>query len=326
LKVSRHILFVLILFCIDEIHGQQPSQYSLFMNNKYAFNPAFGGLEAQLVTTGVYRNQWSGLEGNPNSRQITAHSPVYPINGAVGILFENDIAGVHRHSRFAVSYNYFNVVSDELVLSAGLSAGVVQRVLDGTKIRTPGGIYEGGVIDHLDPRLPNGVETGYAPTFDAGIYAAYGPLELGIGVSNLLNNSIQVNAEAPGGYQMRRTFFINAEYQYEINDEIKVVPAVLVKTDITKTQIDFGAQFFFQNNFSGGLAFRGYNRTSFDALVIFGGIRLSQYFYLHYAYDATLSSIRNVSSGTHEIMIVYKLGRAIGVGIPQRVIYNPRLL
>ena len=323
---SRLILIGMLQICVWAVWGQQPAQYSLFMNNKYAFNPAFGGLEAQLVATGVYRNQWSGIEGNPNSRQITAHSPVYPLNGGVGILFENDIAGVHRHSKFALSYNYVNVVSDELVLSAGLSVGAVQRVLDGTKIRTPGGIYEGGVIDHLDPRLPNGVETGYAPTVDVGIYAAYDAWEFGIGITNSLNNSIQVNAEVPGGYQMRRTFFINAEYQYEINDELKVVPTILVKTDITKTQIDFGAQFFMQSNFSGGLAFRGYNRTSFDALVIFGGVRLSPYFYLHYAYDATLSSLRNVSSGTHEIMIVYKLGRAVGVGIPQRVIYNPRLL
>jgi hypothetical protein len=53
---------------------------------------------------------------------------------------------------------------------------------------------------------------------------------------------------------------------------------------------------------------------------------LNQNFYLHYAYDSTLSSLANVSGGSHELMLVYRLGRAIGVGLPQRVIYNPRLL
>jgi len=313
-------LLPLVLF------SQQPAQYSMFMNNKYSFNPAYGGLDAELVATGTYRNQWSGLPSNPSSRQINVHSPVYLINGGVGMVFENDRAGAHSHSKFGISYNYVRLLENDMLISGGISAGMIQRVLDGTKLRTPGGIYEGGVIDHLDPRLPNGIETGYAPSVDAGIYFAAGPLEIGLGGVNILNNSISVNAESPGGYQMRRTFFLNSEYSFDLDPEWKVTPSILVKTDFIRTQIDFGAQVFYQDNFSGGLAFRGYNRTSFDALVIFGGIRLNQNFYLHYSYDATLSVLRDVSGGSHELMLVYKLGRAIGVGIPQRVIYNPRLL
>lgn len=323
----RYIYIILLFLGIAvQLSGQQPAQYSMYMNNKYAFNPAYGGLEAMLVATGVYRNQWSGLSGNPSSRQINVHSPVYQINGGVGMLFENDQAGVHRHSKLGLSYNYVRVISDEMIVSGGLSAGIVQRVLDGTQLRTPGGIYEGGVIDHQDPRLPNGIETGYAPTVDAGVYFAYGPAEIGLGAVNILNNNISVNSEVPGGYRFQRAFFLNGEYQFDLDEDWKVTPSFLIKSDVVQTQIDFGAQVTYQNNFSGGLAFRGYNRTSFDALVLFGGVRLNQNFYLHYSYDATLSTLNNVSGGSHEIMLIYSLGRAIGVGIPQRVIYNPRLL
>jgi type IX secretion system PorP/SprF family membrane protein len=306
--------------------GQQPSQYSLFMGNKYGFNPAYAGMEGMLTGNAMYRTQWSGIGNNPALRTINVHSPFYRLNGGVGLSFEHADAGAHRHLQFSMSYNYVQIFGDDLIVSAGIGAGLTQRGLDGRALRTPNGIYEGNVIIHDDPRLPTTMVTGLAPNFQTGIYIAYDSWEFGIGATNILNNTITLEAEVPGGYQMQRTFFINAEHDFMYDQDWRITSGILAKTDFIQLQIDFGAQVNYKNNFSGGLAFRGYNRTSFDALVLFGGVRLNQNFYLTYAYDATLSGLNNISTGSHEIMVTYRLGRALGVGIPQRIIYHPRML
>ena len=57
-----------------------------------------------------------------------------------------------------------------------------------------------------------------------------------------------------------------------------------------------------------------------------GGFKLSEKITLAYAYDLTLSELSQVSNGSHEIMINYNLGKALGKGKPPRIIYNPRNL
>ena len=57
---------------------------------------------------------------------------------------------------------------------------------------------------------------------------------------------------------------------------------------------------------------------------MFVGARLSNKLSISYAYDITLSDLRNYNDGTHEILVHYNLGKPIGVGRPERIIYNPR--
>ena len=64
---------------------QQPAQYSMYMLNKYAFNPAYAGMDNSLSLTGVYRNQWLNLDGNPVSQNFNVHMPLYIVGGGIGL-------------------------------------------------------------------------------------------------------------------------------------------------------------------------------------------------------------------------------------------------
>lgn len=59
MRIPFGLLFVL---AVVRLHAQQTPQYSLYAWNPYQFNPAYAGTESTLVVTGVYRQQWSGLE------------------------------------------------------------------------------------------------------------------------------------------------------------------------------------------------------------------------------------------------------------------------
>ena len=133
----KHIATLLFLGGLFPAMAQQAPQYSLFALNPYAYNPAYAGLENTLVATGVYRRQWSGLEGAPETQHLNAHLPLYVINSGIGLKIENDVIGAHRTTQGSVSYNYQLELGRNTLLSAGIGIGFLQYSLDGAKLRQP---------------------------------------------------------------------------------------------------------------------------------------------------------------------------------------------
>jgi len=316
---------LLMIFAFLELKAQQTGQYSMFNLNPYAFNPAFGGMEGVVSISGLYRTQWVGASENPVYRHVNAHTPLYQFSGGIGISIDNAEAGAHRHNSLKLSYNYVKVFNRGLIISGGFAAGIMQRSLDGRKLRAPDGSYGGGQIIHNDPRLPVGLETGFAPDLDFGIFAVAGNFEGGISVQHLLGNNIQVNSEFPGGFALRRTINVHAGYTFYMQEDYALEPLLLLKYDQSQLQTDLMLNVKYRNNLSGGLSLRGYNSNSIDAIVLFGGIKISPNFFLGYAYDITLSTLRLNSRGSHEILLRYDLDRPLGEGLREKIIHSPRL-
>lgn len=314
--------FFILLF-LGAAHAQQPAQYSMYMWNKYAFNPAYAGMENSLSLTGVYRNQWTNLEGAPETQSINAHMPFYFGGGGVGIGLENETIGSWRQTTTMLTYNYQSEVSSSGVLSMGLSAGLVQRELDGSKVRTPGGVYDDNSIEHQDPSILEEIQNGSAPTFHAGIFYQSEKLEVGISAMNLLENEVSLTSF---GFKPDRTYFLYGGYQLDLSKKLVATPSVLLKSSTEQTQIDLSVLMEYNENIFFGASFRGYDSNSRDAIALIGGFKLSEKATLGYSFDITTSNLRNASSGTHELLLNYNLGRAIGKGKPPHIIYNPRSL
>lgn len=319
------VLWVFIMNMTLSAKAQQTAQYTQFPWLTYAINPAYAGMDGVISAAGWYRGQWAGLDGNKIAREAFVHTPFYPWSGGLGIHLSNMEAGVHAHNQLKVSYNYVKVWPSNFILSAGVAAGIRQRSMDGRKIRTPGGIYEGGQIVHDDPTLPVTLESGFAPDADIGVFVAYDRVEGGISIQQALGSRIDLQGEYPGGLVLRRTINVHGEYEFLTRGEITWSAAVWFKTDGTAYQNDILLKMQYGQNIIGGLSFRGYNRASVDALSLMGQIRLSPAFSLGYSYDITLSSLRLVSRGSHEILLRYALDYSLGQGRREKIIYSPRL-
>ena len=113
------------------------------MLNKYAFNPAFAGLDFSLSANLMYRNQWETLPSNPTDIHINAHIPMYVWGGAIGGMIERQAFGVFQQTSLSGSYNYITDTQVGLI-SFGGRLGLTQLSIDGTAIVTPDGIYTGG--------------------------------------------------------------------------------------------------------------------------------------------------------------------------------------
>ena len=324
MKNTFTLIIYSVFFAIG-LQAQQAPQYSMYMLNKYNYNPAYAGLDNSLSVTGVFRKQWVDLESSPVTQNLNLHMPLYYLNGGFGINLENDQLGAERNTSASISYNYFVPVSRKSVLSLGIGAGAIQKSLDGSKLRAPDGEYS-DIFDHNDDFIPIGKVSATAPYINVGAYFYNEKLEVGVSANNLIEPSATLNAEELVKIKFIRNYFFNFAYSFEISRNLTIQPSIFAKSDLIETQIEFSAIVKYNDNLFGGASFRGYNTNSIDAVVFIAGYKLNEKVTLAYSYDLTLSGLRNVSKGSHEILLNYNLNKEIGKGIPPKIIYNPRFL
>lgn len=316
-------IFTLIFatICLSATYAQQSTQYSMYMLNKFAQNPAYAGMDNSLSVTGVFRKQWIDLPGSPTYQNVNAHMPLYIASGGIGINFENDVIGAEKSTLMTLAYNYQLPIGKIGILSIGVAGGLFQKELNGEVLRTPDGNYEGVLIDHRDDILPNTLETGQTPVFEAGVFLQTEKLEIGLSAKNLVEPSVELSTLS---MQLRRTYFATAAYRLDIGDAVALKPSVMVRSDATQTQMDFSLLAFINENIFGGGSYRGYSTTTSDAVAIILGLKISEQLNFAYAYDITVSNLNTVSNGSHEVMLNYNFGKPIGKGKLPPIIYNPR--
>ncbi len=320
--VGFSIVCVLLL-CAAVANAQQIPQYTMNMFDKYRSNPAYGGMEATLHATLTVKSQWESFPGAPKFQNVSVHAPFYRAMGGVGMQIYHDALGVEETYGFQASYNYVYESAVGL-FSGGIYLGLIQKRLDGSRLRAPGGLYEGFLIQHNDPILSNTLGNAIGSTLGAGLYFANDFLEAGISVDHLPAQTLMLNNEEMTNVTLRRHWSGFVEYTYVFSELLEIKPSVFVKTDGTQLQLDFGARGVYQGIYLGGVSLRGYSRRTIDALAFFAGVKVSPQITIAYGYDATLSGLRDFSEGTHEFMLTYNLGKPVGVGRPERIIYNPR--
>jgi len=319
-KIYIHLLFFGMVLALPA-EGQQWPQYSLYSWNQLAHNPAFAGMGGGLSFTGAIRKQWVGLDGSPFSQHVNLHMPVGVLNSGFGIFLGNDQAGAEQALGVGVAYSYHFSLGAGTVLSAGLSGQWTQFSLNGSKLRTPEGSYEGGGIDHNDPFLPEGRYSSSLPAMGGGLYLDHPRFSAGISVQNILEQSLSSNDVR---YTTDRVYLVYAGTHVDMGRHWQWLPSVLAKTNGVQLQADWTNIFGYDGNFFGGVAFRGYDRLSVDALAVLAGVRLNERFFLGYAYDFSISPLRQVNEGSHELVLRYIIRKAIGKQRVPPVIYSPR--
>lgn len=315
---------ILYVCSIGWLAAQQVPQYSLYSLNLYAHNPAYAGLENTLVATGVYRQQWSGLLGAPATQHVNAHLPIYAISSGVGLRVENDVIGAHNTTQAVMSYSYQMDLNRNAFISFGLSAGWLQYSLDGTKLRAPEGTYAEPNFSHNESVLPIGKVQAGAPLFEAGIFLQSKKLEAGLSAQPVFATKLKEKGSGAFRLQPIQHYVLYSAYAISLGENLRLKPSILVKSDLTETQLEVSAMARWRENTFAGVSMRGLGKTWRDAAVLFVGFKLNEKTALAYAFDIPLSPLSTTNRGSHELLLRYSLNKPIGVGKLPPVIYNPR--
>jgi type IX secretion system PorP/SprF family membrane protein len=316
--------FLVAMFGLFVAYGQQPAQYSLYMLNPYGQNAGAAGSSEQLEFVGGFRAQWLGIEGAPRTQFVNFSLPIAIVSSGAGLILEADQIGARTGVTAKLSYNYKLRLSEDSHLALGASGGVVQGSLNGAKLRTPDGDYNQGVIDHADNIL-NAVSTnGTTPTFDVGLYYKNLWIEGGVSVNNITEPQLRLKGERSLAVSLKRNYQGFATARFEVGNKLSLHPSMSLRSDLFQTQIDFSTHVRWNENIFLGASFRGYSVKSQDALVILAGFKPNERILLGYSFDFSLSELKTVSSGSHELVLRYNLGKEFGKGKLPPVIYIPR--
>lgn len=317
----------LFAFCFAVFYticnAQQPAHFTLYRDNLTALNPAFAGSDGQLTASALVRQQWTGLSGAPQTQFVQIELPVNAISSGFGLTLQNDRLGLQQTVQGALAYSLFVRTGKKSRLSGGIRAGFGTMTWNGAQIRTPEGNYSTGTSDHRDVILPNVPFNGQFPVLDAGLMYQRNVVKLGLGVKNLAQSS-PWHTINNGKNRLVTNYFFTFATEFEIREQLRLLPSAFFRTDLIENQLDITLLSEFFRKFSLGVGFRGWNKSSRDALNIMAGFRLSEHFRCFYAYDINLSPLKNSNSGSHELLLQYKLNTSIGKAIPERVIYNAR--
>ncbi|MFP5471650.1 MAG: type IX secretion system membrane protein PorP/SprF, partial [Bacteroidia bacterium] len=80
-RISTCLVFAVALVAPNFTKAQQDYQVTHFTFDRLSINPGYAGINDQLCASGIFRNQWTGFDGNPETRVLNIHSPVAILRG-----------------------------------------------------------------------------------------------------------------------------------------------------------------------------------------------------------------------------------------------------
>ncbi len=89
----RYLIIILFASFVNTVNAQQRAMFTQYMFNGLAINPAYSSVDDALSFTGIYRQQWTGFDGAPNTQSFTVHSPLKGSNTSVGFMLTRDHIG-----------------------------------------------------------------------------------------------------------------------------------------------------------------------------------------------------------------------------------------
>lgn len=294
---TRILLFVFLLFAVSFLRAQQLPQYTQFMLNQMAINPAYAGTEEFPEVRSNNRKQWVGVTDAPRTYMLTLNGPIKAKHMGLGMNIYTDIVGPTRRTGMNVSYAYHLKVQEDMTLSFGLTGGILQWGIDGNKLT---------IREEDDPSLSTLYQTTIVPDFGAGLYFRKAKqFYVGVSIPQLYQAPIGIYNPDSKTSRIVSHFNINGAYTYSVNEEFVIEPSFLLKyVKPASPVLDIGARVIYKDEIWAGITYR-----SKDAVGVLLGYMYKNYLMLGYSYDFTTSQIRKYSSGTHEIMLGIRFSR-----------------
>ncbi len=321
MKLLKSVSLLILLSFYISANAQQDPYYSHSNWNKQSFNPAVAGEKDDYTcVTLVGHKQWFGYQDQtfvnretgenieaisgvaPQTFNVVATTQLRSINrtfGGIGISMTDDRLGYTKSSSIRMQGAFFIPMQRSQRLSIGVDMGLQSFGFNNPSFRAR---------QLNDPRIPTGSITDTKPDVGIGVYylspngfGAIRNVKIGGSVTHLnASTHSLVGKDFSLRYDLVPHYYFHSEVSYRVpNGLTKITPFLLLKYN-SELQADFNVIGERNSRFSYGLGYRQGGNS--DALTIFLGIRENNV-QVGYSFDKTISSIRNVSSGTHEIAV-----------------------
>lgn len=308
MKRRSTVLFLIIVFLHASGSGQNQPSFDQYHFNQLVINPAYAGSRSSLETNLFFRQQWTKMEGAPQTISAVVHGKT--LNDKVGLgmkILQENIGAVNKF-QLGLQYAY-RIHAGNAVYAIGLDAGATNYQLHFTELSA----YLDG-----DPAFTNQPENTWSPNLGAGIWintkrfylGASAPVIFEDTISGAANHDIsQLNI-----FEAYRHYYLSTGILIGNTETFAVKPYTLVKyAPLAPMQIDASMSFIFKNNFWLGGTYRTDNSAGIMAEYFAdkNGILQDHIFGFGYAYNFSLGEVQDLFGPTHEFFVTYSFDRHI---------------
>ncbi len=295
MKRNTISIFLCVALCsmVSKSSAQQFPQFTNFLFNTFAVNPANAGLKECLDARVGYRTQWVGLDANPRTVFATAHQRINSISKpkgtwhGAGIVVNGDNTGPTGRTSAHAAYAIHLRINRQTRLAFGVGVGMLQYRLDVSQMVVP----QAG-----DPLLARSNSEFVFPDLNAGLWLYSKQWFAGLSGGHLTAPNLDNIGQA---FVMRPHWNLLGGRVFSVGEKMSYIPAAQLKfmgNSTPSLDVNFWADY--DNKVALGIAFR-----SEDAVAGMLKFNFLEYFTIAYAYDFTYSKVRLGSSNTHEIIL-----------------------
>lgn len=289
--MKKVIIISLILLCGSSLFSQQLPHFSQYFLNDFLINPAVAGSRGYFEGVSTHRYQWEGITDAPRTYTLSVQGPSKNRKMGFGGYIFTDIVGPTRRTGVNASYAYHLQLNETTKLSLGLNAGLLQFMIDGSKIT---------LRDQNDAIITDGVQSTLVPDAGFGLYLYHKKYFFGFSAPQLLNYKVKFFdvGQNPSG-TLPSHFFVTAGYKFHASEDFTIEPIAFMKY-VTPAPIQFEGTL--KITYKDKFWLSGTYRDK-DAITASIGFLINNSFTIGYAYDFTTTNIKNYSDGTHELML-----------------------
>lgn len=319
----RILLFIALFGTINVLEAQQEAHYTQYMYNKNYINAGYAGARRVHSVYALYRNQWIGFNGNPQSYLASYDGPLSTKLGA-GLQVANQELGITKDQFANLMLSYAILQTDAATVRVGIS-GTMRRY---TFNLTNPNIF---IQDPQDPSLRISEQTpkNYF-NVGTGIYVDYKNMYVGLSVPNLNKNliSVGVNPAAQIPAEEQRHIYLMTGGLFKVKEGIELKPSVMFKyVKNAPFSADLNLSAVLRRKFTGGVSYRYGQSGGFgDSVDFLAFFQATDKLGIGAAYDFTVSGLQKHNNGTIEALIRYDFSPSAKDQILRKQDIDPRRL
>lgn len=323
-QALRYILLLVMTITTSKAMAQADAQFTQYWAVQNYYNAAATGTSDFINIRGGTRQQWVGIEGAPKSFLVTAESPFKFLGKrfGAGLIMHQESIGLYRTLNIDLQLSY-KIKLFKGQLSAGVQFGYIDQTFKGSEVRLPDGsggsesddsgssgsdYDEGGSGSSTGTNsgIPSSDVRGGGIDFAFGLHYTHKYFWAGISATHLSQPSLGLKAEGDEERQyeskLGRMYYFMAGSNIPIKNTLfELQPSLMVKTDFSVFSAEITARARYNKFLSFGVGYRWK-----EAVMIMAGAEYKNFF-VGYAYDYPLSAIARASSGSHELLVGYKM-------------------
>lgn len=305
--MRRIIILLFVLLSSLSVLGQQEAMYSQYMFNKLAINPAYAGSRDSFFATALFRTQWVGIKGAPETKTISLDGSFHNRKLGLGVQVFNYNIGITNLNGGSLTYAY-RIFMENSTLAFGLQGGATHIKADLNSVNLEDPNPDQAFLQNIDQVLLN---------FGAGIYYNTERFYFGLSTPHLLRNRFNLNSDGNTNDLSSRQYlhlFINSGYIFDLDEDLKIKPSILFYgIQGSPIQIDINTNLYIKDLLSAGLQYR-----TTGAVALMAEVQITPKVRMGYFYDKSTTKLVRFSSGSHEIMLRYEFGSEKGKVISQK--------